>query len=65
MISLTENARNQKRVKEAIEISSSRDDCEWLKVDQTNFSGEFSSAPERDYLDSDINENLIIELYSK
>ena len=65
MISLTENARNQKRVKEAIEISSSREDCEWLKVDQTNFSGEFSSAPERDYLDSDINENLIIELYSK
>lgn len=65
LISLRDKAKNQKRVKEAIDISSSRPECEWLEVNKTDFSGVFSSAPEREFLDSDINENLIIELYSK
>ena len=65
LISLRDKAKNQKRVKEAMDISSSRPECEWLEVNKTDFSGVFSSAPEREFLDSDINENLIIELYSK
>ena len=65
LISLRDKTKNQKRVKEAMDISSSRPECEWLEVNKTNFSGVFSSAPEREFLDSDINENLIIELYSK
>ena len=64
-VSLTDKAKSQKRVLKAIEIAASRSDCDWLKVNNGGFSGVFSSAPERDYLDSDINENLIIELYSK
>ncbi len=64
-VSLTDRAKSQKRVLNAIDVSSSRSDCDWLKVNNGGFSGVFSSAPERDYLDSDINENLIIELYSK
>ena len=64
-VSLTDKAKSQKRVLNSIEISASRSDCDWLKVNNGGFSGVFSSAPERDYLDSDINENLIIELYSK
>ena len=65
LISLRDKTKNQKRVKEAMDISSSRPECEWLEVNKTDFSGVFSSAPEREFLDSDINENLIIELYSK
>ena len=65
LVSLRDKAKNQKRVLEALDISSSRTECEWLEVNKTNFSGVFSSAPEREFLDSDINENLIIELYSK
>ena len=65
LISLRDKAKNQKRVKEAMDISSSRPECEWLEINKTDFSGIFSSAPEREFLDSDINENLIIELYSK
>tara|TARA_Y100000590_G_scaffold71499_3_gene78532 strand:+ start:2927 stop:3583 length:657 start_codon:yes stop_codon:yes gene_type:complete len=65
LISLKDKAKNQKRVKEAIEISSSRAECEWLEVNKMDLSGVFSSAPERENLDSDINENLIVELYSK
>lgn len=65
LISLRDKTKNQKRVKEAMDISSSRPECEWLEVSKTDFSGVFSSVPEREFLDSDINENLIIELYSK
>ena len=65
LISLRDKTKNQKRVKEAMDISSSRPECEWLEVNKTDFSGVFSSVPEREFLDSDINENLIIELYSK
>lgn len=64
-ISLKEKARGQKRVIQALEISSSRPECDWLEVNKSNFSGVFSSAPERELLDADINENLIVELYSK
>jgi len=64
-VSLRDKAKNQKRVLEALDISSSRTECEWLEVNKKDFSGVFSSIPERESLDSDINENLIIELYSK
>ena len=64
-IKLKEKAKKQKRIQEALEISSSRSECEWLEVNKPDFSGVFSSAPERNLLDSDINENLIVELYSK
>ena len=36
-----------------------------IKVDKNDFSGVYNAVPERDQLDSDINENLIVELYSK
>ena len=57
--------KKQERVKQALEISASRPDCDWLKVDKNDFSGVYNAVPERDQLDSDINENLIVELYSK
>ena len=65
LVSLRDKAKNQKRVLEALDISSSRTECEWLEVNKKDFSGVFSSIPERESLDSDINENLIRELYSK
>ena len=64
-VSLTDKSKNQDRVKQALEISASRPDCDWLKVDKNDFSGVYNAVPERDQLDSDINENLIVELYSK
>ena len=64
-VSLKEKAKNQKRVLEALEISSNRTECDWLDLNKKDFSGVFSTLPERDLLDSDINENLIVELYSK
>ena len=65
VVSLRDKAKSQKRVIEALDISSKRPECSWLNIDKGNFSGVFNSAPERELLDSDINENLIVELYSK
>ena len=64
-VSLTDKSKNQDRVKQALEISASRPDFDWLKVDKNDSSGVYNAVPERDQLDSDINENLIVELYSK
>lgn len=65
-ITLAERARNQLRVTEALTLSDSMDlQPDWVEVDVKKFSGVFKRVPERVDLPSDINENLIIELYSK
>ncbi len=38
---------------------------EWIAVDSTKLSGSFNRIPERDELASDMDENLVVELYSK
>ena len=64
-VSLTDKSKNQDReVKQALEISASRPDCDW-QVDKNGAISVYNAVPERDQLDSDINENLIVELYSK
>ena len=64
-ISLTERARGQNRVQQAIEIAKNREECDWVDVNVSNYSGTYKNIPDRASLDTDINENLIIELYSK
>ena len=53
------------RVQQAIEIAKNREDCDWVDVNTSNYSGTYKNIPERSSLDTDINENLIVELYSK
>tara|TARA_R100000322_G_scaffold125043_1_gene81835 strand:+ start:515 stop:1018 length:504 start_codon:yes stop_codon:yes gene_type:complete len=65
VVSVREKARNQLRVKGALDISGNRAPIEWIDVDSGKMSGTFKAAPERAELSSDINENLIVELYSK
>lgn len=65
-VGLTERARNQLRVKEASGVADSMDLRPlWVEVDTAKFAGTFKALPDRADLPSDINENLIIELYSK
>ena len=65
-VAIREKARNQLRVKEAITLSQEMDlTAAWTVVDPAKMEGEFSAIPERDELPPDINENLIVELYSK
>ncbi|HSX60665.1 MAG TPA: 30S ribosomal protein S4 [Tahibacter sp.] len=65
-ISVTENSRGQLRIQEALTLSQEMDLApNWVEVDAKKFSGMFKSVPERSDLPSDINEALIVELYSK
>lgn len=65
-IDLTERARSQLRIQEAAALSAQMDLVPgWIEVDAKKFSGVFKSVPERADLPSDINEALIVELYSK
>ena len=65
VVSVREKAKNQLRVKGALDLSSSRAPVSWVEVDASKMSGVYRSVPERTELPADINENLIVELYSK
>ena len=65
-IALSERAQKQLRVKEALTVSSTMDlSPSWVEVDSNKFSGVFKAVPDRGDLPADINEALIVELYSK
>jgi small subunit ribosomal protein S4 len=64
-IAVKEKSKNQLRVKGAIELAANRGTVEWIEVDTAKMTGTFKSVPDRADLPSDINENLIVELYSK
>ncbi len=66
VIALTEKAARQLRVKEAMTLSQEMDLApHWIEVDANKFTGVFKAVPDRADLPSDINEALIVELYSK
>lgn len=65
VVSVREKAKNQLRVKGALDLASSRASVSWVEVDANKMSGVYKSVPERTELPADINENLIVELYSK
>ena len=65
-IELTEKAQRQLRVQESLTLSQEMDLFpSWVEVDAKKFTGVFKAVPERSDLPSDINEALIVELYSK
>ena len=65
VITVHEKAKSQLRVKNALELAAQRGVPAWLQVDNTKLEGTFKARPERSDLSSEINENLIVELYSK
>lgn len=65
IVSVREKSQNQLRINSALEISGQRTPVEWVEVDVKKKSGTFKAVPERSELSQDINENLIVELYSK
>ena len=65
VVSVREKAKNQLRVRAALELAGQRADVNWVDVDSSKMEGVFKALPERQDLSQDINENLIVELYSK
>ncbi|MFT4179292.1 MAG: 30S ribosomal protein S4, partial [Thermomonas sp.] len=65
-IALSEKASRQMRVKESLTVSEQMNlPPSWVEVDSGKFAGVFKAVPDRADLPSDINEALIVELYSK
>ncbi len=64
-ITVVDKAKSQLRIKASVEASQQRGTADWVAVDSKGLEGIFTSIPERSELPSDINEQLIVELYSK
>ena len=65
-IALAERAQKQLRVQESLTVAQQMDlSPAWIEVDAKKFAGVFKAVPDRADLPSDINEALIVELYSK
>lgn len=65
VVAVADKAKEQLRIKAAVDFSQQHGVAEWLDVDAKKFAGTFKATPERSELSSDINEQLIVELYSK
>ena len=65
VVSVNAKAREQLRVKAAIDLAQQRGISDWIEVDPKKVEGVYKSRPERGEMPADINEHLIVELYSK
>jgi small subunit ribosomal protein S4 len=65
VVQIREKARKQLRIQSALQIASQVGLPEWVEVSDKDFKGVFKQVPARDDILPDINENLVIELYSK
>ncbi|TCJ98718.1 SSU ribosomal protein S4P [Volucribacter psittacicida] len=65
VISVREKSKKQARIKASLELAEQREKPTWLDVDAAKMEGVFKRVPERSDLSADINEHLIVELYSK
>jgi small subunit ribosomal protein S4 len=64
-IAVREKAKNQLRIQNAMNLAAQRSDVDWIDVNADKKEGVFKRVPDRSDLPADINENLIVELYSK
>ncbi|TEY80450.1 30S ribosomal protein S4 [Aeromonas veronii] len=65
VICVREKAKKQARIKASLEVAGQREKPTWVEVDAAKMEGAFKRQPERSDLSADINEQLIVELYSK
>lgn len=64
-VEVRERAREQPRVRNAVAVASQVGFPEWVEVDEKKLAGTLKALPARDDILPDVNENLVIELYSK
>jgi small subunit ribosomal protein S4 len=65
VVSIRERSRKQARIAEALALAEQIGFPDWVDVNQGKFEGVFKAVPERSDLPPDINEQLVVELYSK
>ncbi len=65
VVEVAQKAKDQLRIKGAVEAAEGRGYPAWLEVDSKALKGKFKAKPQRSELPSTINESLVVELYSK
>lgn len=65
VVAVREKAKKQARITAALELADQREKPTWIEVDNSKMEGTFKRIPERTDLSAEINEQLIVELYSK
>ena len=64
-VSVREKSRAQLRIKASLDLAEQNGFPSWVEVDPKNFKGTFKQLPDRAEFASDVNEQLVVELYSK
>jgi small subunit ribosomal protein S4 len=65
VIGLREKSKKQLRVIDAVKLAESIGMPGWVQVDAAKLEGVFKKVPDRDEFGAEINESLIVELYSR
>lgn len=65
IITIREKARNQLRIQNSLQLALGIGLAEWIEVDANKMTGTFKRIPDRGDLPAEINESLVVELYSK
>jgi small subunit ribosomal protein S4 len=65
VVAIREKSQKQLRIAAALAIASQVGFPEWVEVDDKKMTGVFKQMPAREEILPDINENLVVELYSK
>lgn len=65
IVEIREKSKKQLRIQDSLNVAEQYGFPDWVDVDAKAMKGTFKSVPERSELPPDINENLVVELYSK
>ena len=65
VVSVREKSKAQLRIKASLDLAEQNGFPSWVEVDPKNFKGTFKALPDRAEFANDVNEQLVVELYSK
>ena len=65
VITVREKAKKQTRIADSLNLAKARGIVDWISLDENKLEATFKNVPERTDLPPDINEQLVVELYSK
>lgn len=65
VVSIREKAKAQGRIREAMDLATGQGLPQWVEVDTTKLTGTFKQAPDRADVARDVNESMVVELYSR
>ncbi len=65
VVSVREKSKTQARIKESMDLASGNGLPQWVEVDTSKLTGTFKQAPDRADVARDINESMVVELYSR